>query len=415
MLASIEDVEAYLYGLEIVRTDYSQRLRAVRAALKKLGSPQDSIASVHIAGTSGKGSTAYYTAALLKNMGCTVGLAVSPHVNKISERSQVNGAPLDDDSYCQYFTQFVTVANENNLQLSYLEFLVVFSFWLFAELKLDYIVIEVGLGGRLDPTNTLSLPNTVRVITDIGFDHTEILGNTLSEIAREKAAIIHTGDTVLIHKQTSEVMNVVQKQVVDVSAKLQVVPEDALPYSPLAHFQQRNATLAIATANARLKIDHRPALTRNAIQEALEITIPGRFERFEKDGITVIIDAAHNPQKLSALIEGVKQQHPQKEIVGLVAFGKNKLDALEENLTILHKVATAIIATSFTSDMSDSKSAIDSSIVNRAAAREGFIAEDIENPYEAFERAIELAKQIDAIVLATGSFYLIDGIRTKLL
>lgn len=324
MITRLCDVEHYLARLPRTHMTYEHGLKTVKMALDCLGKPQNKIPAIHIAGTSGKGSTAYYAAALLRESGHSVGLAVSPHVNSVAERSQIDGKPLPEAEYCRYFHRFIGIVNSHGWVLSYIEFITTFTYWLFAERELDYMVIEVGLGGRLDPTNVINRENTVRVITDIGLDHTTILGNTLTQITKEKAGIIHSHDTVVIHPQASEVMKVVESECYQQRATLAVEENTGVSDVLLPAFQQRNWTLAYRAATERLLLDNRLTPLRKTIAKSLSITIPGRFERFVKDDVSIILDAAHNPQKLTAFITSVVVLYPNKNIIAVVAFGTNK-------------------------------------------------------------------------------------------
>lgn len=418
MVRTMIDVEQYLSALPAAHRDYTERLAAVKLVLATLGSPQDAVPAVHIAGTSGKGSTAYYAAKLLNDAGYTTGLAVSPHVNSVAERSQVNGEVLPEGSYCAYFNQFISIVDERNLQLSYIEFLVIFTYWLFAELKLDYIVIEVGLGGRLDPTNAIVRDDTVRVVTDIGLDHTEILGDSLMAIAREKAGIIHSGNVVVMHEQSSEVMDAVAVVVSEVDADLIIEHETAIQGSILPIFQQRNWTLAYRAVTERLSLDMKPALSRATPSKSLALVIPGRFERFMYNGVTVVLDAAHNPQKMNALIDGIKSTYPQRGVVCVVAFGDNKRTSTEDSLRVIQSTASTLVVTEFAEEGGVWHSAIPSRDLVSTAQDAGFSGANIvtaSNPINALDIAIQLAKQQDLIVIVTGSFYLIDSIRMRLL
>lgn len=412
MLPSVSSAEAYLASLPVKQRGSAARLATVRETLGMLGNPQNTIPAIHIAGTSGKGSTAHYAASLLCESGYTVGLAVSPHIHSVTERSQVNGTPLPATAYCSYFSEFTELVTKYEWRLTYLEFLTIFNYWLFAQLRLDYIVIEVGVGGRLDPTNAISRKNTVRVITDIGFDHTDILGNTLPEIAAEKAGIIHTGDRVVMHHQPQEIMDTIAKIAGQVRATLIPVRSDTIPGSALPAFQQRNWTLACQAVNERLRIDRHSTLPKHALQRSQQITIPGRFEQYIYNGTPVILDVAHNAQKLSALTRGIAAAYPATAPTYVVAFGNNKQAVLESSIAVLTHAAGAIIATNFPADTTAWHPCIPAAtIVESCVAANYTHAKVVSDAWQAFEYAL----QRGAPVVVTGSFYLIDGIRTMLI
>lgn len=195
-------------------------LDRIKPLMSILGNPENKLKTIHIAGTSGKTSTSYYIAALLGQEGLNIGLTVSPHIDKISERTQVNGKPLEEDVFCQKLSEFLDIVDSSGIKPSYFELLYAFSIWLFSNLELDYAVIETGVGGLFDATNIVTREDKVCVITDIGFDHMKLLGNTLAEITYQKVGIVHSKNVLLMYEQNDEIMTVVNKWIKDHDAKL---------------------------------------------------------------------------------------------------------------------------------------------------------------------------------------------------
>jgi dihydrofolate synthase/folylpolyglutamate synthase len=148
----------------------SYTLDRMEQLMDYLGNPQNRLSVIHIAGTSGKTSTSYYIAALLHATGKTVGLSVSPHIDTIAERAQIDLRPLEESDYCEQLGIFLELIEKSGIQPSYFEVLVAFMYWLFDRRGVDYAVVEVGLGGLLDGTNVVDRSDKVCVITDIGFD-----------------------------------------------------------------------------------------------------------------------------------------------------------------------------------------------------------------------------------------------------
>lgn len=406
-LTSLKEVETFLYNLPTQLRDYEGRLKHVESVLASLGSPQNAAPAIHIAGTSGKGSTSYYATSLLAHNGYSVGLIVSPHVHTVKERSQINGKPLSDEVYLRYFNKFLDIASD--IELTYIEFLVVFAFWLFARLKVDYVVVEVGMGGRLDPTNVLTNPHTVRGITDIGFDHMEFLGKTLTSIATEKAGIIHTSDIVVMNSQAEEVVSTIRQKTQDVEAQLEILNKATdISVQSLALYQQRNWQLAHALVSSRLKIDGQPPLSESAITASLSTPIPGRFEQKLINETEVILDAAHNPQKITALLESLKVHQPNKKPVIVVAFGANKADSAEESLSLLEAVASRIVVTEFHLDFSGNHNAIEAKAIASLSQNQNLLTIEPQL-HTALENALTYAKEHDTYVVITGSFYLLDN------
>lgn len=381
-------------------------LKRMRLLMAYLGNPQNTLKIIHVAGTSGKTSTAYYAAALLKSSGFTVGLSTSPHIDSIAERAQINLQIIPETLYCQELGIFLDLLEKSNITPSYFEALVAFSFWLFERQGVDYTVIEVGLGGLLDSTNVISRDDKIGIITDIGYDHTEILGSTLPEIAAQKAGIIHKANRVFMHAQDSEIMNVIRSKVETEGASLNIIESDQVlqttaDFQLLPAFQQRNFSLAYGAVKTLISQPEN-------IKGALATYVPARMEAVQWASKTVILDGSHNEQKMAALVEAMESKYPAKSVVLLVSFGKNKSLSIKANLTLLRTISSHIIITNFDLGKNNMRTPIDAQNISLAARELGFTAELKDNPVEAFEYAL---KQSEAIVLVTGSFYLLNHIR----
>jgi len=405
-LLSLDDIEDYLYALPAQQKDPTARLKYVKTVLKKLGDPQNCMPAIHIAGTSGKGSTAYYASSLLVGAGYTVGLMVSPHVHSVKERAQINGKPLSDNEYIAHFNQFLGVVA--GTKLSYIEFLTIFAYWLFAKVPVDYAVIEVGLGGLLDPTNVISRPQTVRVITDIGYDHVELLGSTLAEITSQKAGIIHNADIVVMNQQAPEITDVIKQTAEKSQAALTEARQSKQPaILRLPLFQRRNWSLAYEAVAQRLAIDGRVPLSEQAVRTSLEAVVPGRFEKVLYNDTLFVLDAAHNPQKMTALVASLSQDQPDKKPVFVVAFGENKRSSAGESLALLTPIASKCITTQFHLDFSAGHGAIPAKELANMAGPACIVEPSLQ---KALLKAVELAAQQNTYVVVTGSFYLLDNV-----
>src|SRR5574344_2950696 len=172
------------------------QLDRMKLLMEYLGNPQDDLKVIHVAGTSGKTSTTYYIRALLQASSLKTGLTISPHIATIRERIQINGELVEEDSFVDYFNEFYDGVQGFDPKPTFFELVTAFAYWVFKKEKVDYAIIETGLGGRLDATNVVERTDKVSIITPIGFDHTDILGNTLKSIAGEKAEIIQPGSKV---------------------------------------------------------------------------------------------------------------------------------------------------------------------------------------------------------------------------
>ena len=403
---SMHDVTYFLDELIAHPPEKHDRLAYVTHILEILGNPQNQIPAIHIAGTSGKGSTAYYATSLLNRAGYTTGTLVSPHIASVAERSLINGQTLPKQEYLHYFQAFANLCVVHSLHLSYFEFLTIFSFWLFKEIDVDYIIIEAGIGGRLDTTNVISRSPTVRVITDIGLDHTELLGNTLTEIAQEKTGIIHQSDSVVMNRQASEIEMVVRQRAESQFSQFSIaspIIDDFLKILP--DFQQRNWTLAYHAVEKRLALDKKPSPPKEVLEKSVHITIPGRLEKRDVDGVNIIFDVAHNPQKIRTLIDSLRKLYPDKKPIFVVAFGQNKQSSIAESLAIIDNLAQLTYATTFSANYGKNHRNVPPENIRHIMKS----AVEIEyNTDKALAKAIKKARQLDTYVVVAGSFYLVS-------
>jgi dihydrofolate synthase/folylpolyglutamate synthase len=287
---------------------YRPDLSRMEAFCSHLNSPEKKIKTIHIAGTNGKGSTAHMIASVLQEAGYRVGLYTSPHLRDFRERIKINGAFIEKD----YIVKFI----QNNLNyfdltsLSFFEMTVGLAFSYFFDKKVDYAVIEVGMGGRLDGTN-LILPE-LSIITNIGFDHTQFLGNTLPEIANEKAGIIKPKTPLIIgetHEKTKEVFieraKILNSQIIFADQQKSVGFSSDLKGS----YQKKNIQTA-SIALLRLKIDSK--IINSGLMKVISNTgIQGRWQILANNPLT-IADIAHNQEGLDYVIPQIKSQSYNK-------------------------------------------------------------------------------------------------------
>lgn len=389
--------------------DYSKTpytLDAMRVLMQFLDNPQDKIRVVHVAGTSGKTSTAYYAAALLKASGKTVGLSVSPHVDTMNERLQINGAPLPEAEFCAALGEFLDIIADAPVQPSYFELMVALAYWEFARQDLDYVVMEVGLGGLLDGTNVVTRADKVCVITDIGLDHTEILGDTIDKIAAQKAGIIHEGNDVYMYTQGPSVMGVVRGVAAKQGARLYELPKIAAVVRPgLPLFQQRNLGLAVAAVGGALRHE----LPKTVIDAAASLQVPARLERFTVGDKVVIIDGSHNQQKIQTLLESVAQLYPNQSIAALCAFVQGNSERWQGGLSELLPAANYILFTTFHGEQDVPKSSIPTVALAAFCREQHYANFGIEDDPAAALQAL-LARP-EPVLLVTGSFYLLNHVR----
>ncbi len=387
-------------------------LNRMTRLMKYLGNPQNSFKSVHVAGTSGKTSTSYYVASLLQAAGYKVGLTVSPHITGPNERVQINLVPLEESQFCVLLTEFIDTVDESGIKPSYFELLIAFAFWSFRKLDVDYAVIEVGLGGLLDSTNVIEREDKICVITDIGLDHTDILGKTIEEITPQKAGIIHQHNTVFMNRQSDIVDNIVKEKCREVNAKLNIIEETDLGL-PLPSFQNRNFGLAKATVDSILDSNKRPLPSSDQVTLASQVLIPARMEIFNIDGKKVIVDGSHNPQKIGSLVEAIRREFSGTNVSIMASFGKNKLPSVQDSLKILNEISDDIILTKFNYEQDDIRVAMVDNDLAAIARKAGFSKVTVNHDAEmAFNN---LLKKPSELCLIVGSFYLASQVRPLIL
>lgn len=375
--------------------------------LQQLGNPQDNLKVIHVAGTSGKTSTCYYIAELLKQNGCSVGLTVSPHIVEINERVQINLTPLDEQAFCSELNEYIAVVEKLKIIPTYFELFVAFAYWYFNKIKVDYAVVEVGLGGLLDATNIVSREDKICVITDIGFDHTDVLGSKLEEITKQKAGIIQDKNTVFMNNQREEIIEVIRGICVLRHANL--IVNDKFQKTDLAQILNRNFSLACQAVQYVLKRDYKKTLKKSAIEKSAELVVPARIEKMKLGGKTIILDGAHNYQKMKALVESLQEDLEDKKICVVLAVGENKKEQLLKITDLIKQIASEIVVTSF-SELQD----LEQKSLHPDYLAEYFPDHKVKKTYST-EQALKIALESEAdTVLFTGSLYLISAVKKHL-
>lgn len=298
-----------------------------------LANPQDKLKVVHIAGTSGKGTTAMMTSALLVGAGYKVGMALSPHVYDIRERCQINNNLITKKDFTDSLVKVIPAVEElksEGYEISYFELLLGLAFCYFIDQKVDYAVIETGLGGLLDATNTITNSQKVSVITRIGKDHTNVLGNDIEDITAQKAGIIQPNNYVIALSQGEKIKKVITKRVKEQHADiLWVKPNNTNNLSKInkqfvGDFQHENFALALSVINYLSRRDGWSFDKDSMLKSMEELRIPGRFEIFSRNKKEFILDGAHNPQKLLAVMNATKLAYPNSMLGTILAMRSSK-------------------------------------------------------------------------------------------
>jgi dihydrofolate synthase/folylpolyglutamate synthase len=317
----------------------------MRKLTTALGLPQHRFASIHVVGTNGKSSVTRMTAALLGAHGLRSGACVSPHAERWSQRTLVGGEEVGAAAWARAVEQVARAAEGVNRSLEEGEAVTQFeaataaSFVALANAKVEVAAIEAGLGGRLDATNTI--PSKVTVLTSIGLDHTEWLGETEVEIAAEKLAVLRDQTTLVLGKASAEVEALAEETARERGARLVRAPADSGPGVRLrapGEFQRRNFALACAATEAFLgRLD--PAAVAAV---AADVTVPGRLELIAERPPTYV-DAAHNPAGAAALAASLPAVAGERRVVGCLAVLADK-DA-EAMIAALAPVLDRVVCT----------------------------------------------------------------------
>ncbi len=430
-IASFEQAESYLLGTidEAVSRRTSYKLDRMRALLHELGDPHRSYATIHVGGTSGKSSTATMIACALQAAGRRTGLHTKPHLHSMTERARIDGRCISRERFASLLDEMMP-AIERTAKLhgppTYYETLLALAFLYFAQERVDVAVIEVGLGGRLDGTNVIE--PLAAAITSIGYDHTDVLGETIEAIAFEKAGIAKRGVPLILATVPAAADAIIERYAAEVGAPLvrvgDVVRIDLNgaggPYEQLllvksargsyrlrlpvlGMFQRLNAATAIAVLN-QLGDDLRPSCDQ-LVRGFEEIAMPGRMEIVSR-APAVVFDIAHNAEKAESLVASLRERFTGQRIHYVVAIGESK-DARR----IIEILAGLPSTFTFTSFAVAGRAAIPPGRLALIAQAAGTWGRAIDDPSEALTIARRWATS-DDVVVVTGSTFLVAGLRS---
>ncbi len=401
-------------------------LLRTRALLTQLNEPDRGMRICHNAGTKGKGSTSVTVEALARAAGLRTGLYTTPHLHSFRERIQIDRQPVSRDEFAAlqqtvaYASEGVERSEPDIGQPTAFEIMTAMAIEAFRRADVDLAILETGLGGRFDATN-VCLPE-VTAITSISYDHMAILGNTLEEIAREKAGIIKTGVPVVVGPQQPEVATVLETIATERGALVYKADRDWT-----ASGQHRSATftgpwgswseveLALA-GNHQVENTGIALMTAYLLQTDLlqdeqrarialkQVNWPGRFERAEFDGIDLIFDGAHNVDSVRRLAELLETECADRTIVTVFGAAGDKEHA--GMLREIGRVSDSVIVT-----QSSSPRSAPTEQIAQAARQAHLEVIQIQQPGLALEQAMELAKDASGVVCITGSLYLVADLR----
>lgn len=402
------------------------KLDRMRALLAALGDPQDQFRTVHVAGTNGKGSTAAMLSAMLRRCGYAIGSYTSPHLTDIRERVSINGQVIGRSEFTESMRKVAEAAVAIGERPTFFEAVTAIGFLHFAEQAVDLAIVEVGLGGRLDSTNVI-MP-VLSIITEIQLDHTRILGEDLASIAREKAGIMKPGIPVITREQAPEVDAVFTEQAEAVGTTVRVVNREIefsnrfcstaelgphnrvclytetsrlehLPVPLPGEHQAINCGLALAAVDHLKSVGFElpePVVTAGLA----ETEIPGRMQLvWERPRI--LVDGAHNPDALGAMMRCVGAHVPYDSMVCVFGCAQDKdIDAL------LDRVSLGADKVIFTRASSNPRAADPEDLRRRFMERSGKMCQTAPSVGDALELAARAVSR-DDLICVTGSFYLV--------
>lgn len=395
-------------------------LERTRELLERVGNPHRKLKFVHVAGTNGKGSVSALIAKILSLAGYRTGLYISPFIERFNERMQMDGESISDDELAQITTMIRPFADAMADHPTEFELITVIAFEYFSRHSADIVVLEVGLGGELDSTNVIDVPE-LAVITNIGLDHTRELGPTIPDIARTKAGIVKPGGEVLIYDQNPDADTVFQRvcgergarltltdhsRISDVSVSLQSLRFRFHPYGEfecglIGTYQANNAAVAV-TAIELLQQKGWKISKQNIRDGLFLVRWPGRFELLRREP-AFIADGAHNPQGVTATVESLTAHFPDQKITFLFGVMADKdIPHMIEQLSPLAK--------EFITVTPDNPRALDAAGLAELLREQGRSAIACDSVAAGVRLAIERAGK-DGVVCALGSLYMLGDVR----
>ncbi len=404
---------------------------------RKLGNPQDTFPSVHVAGSKGKGSTSVMIASILEAAGYTTGLYTSPHILSLAERVATAKGPLPEEVYLAATARLMEAVSSipardlpGQRPITWFELMTTFAFLCFREAQVDWAVFETGLGGRLDATNVIR--PKISVITPIELEHTEYLGDTIEKIAAEKAGIIKEGVPVVLGLQSSEAKAVLTRRAKElqspvislekvisaagriVQGKMEARLESPLFSRPLTtklallgDYQLWNAAAAALTVKTIL-----PDLPEEAVEMGLAAArLPGRFEVVEHHQQLVILDGAHTPNSVRSTLSTLKRY---LEECGLSAKEPHLLFACaaDKDVETMAVLFSGFGRITLTRPGGEKQSSLE--LVQEAFQKAGHTFTCYQDYQQAIIQALEEAGKEKAPLLVTGSFYLVAEVKKML-
>ena len=401
--------ELYSYSMHGIKLG----LENIKTLCKEMGEPQKDYKVIHVAGTNGKGSTSTTIETILLEAGYRVGKYTSPHILKFNERLRANGQDITDEDIVKYYQLVKDIVAKTGLRPTFFEMTTAMMFKYFSDLKLDYVVLETGMGGRFDATNVCEAD--ICVITNVGLDHIEYLGDTIYKIAKEKAGIIKNCPKVIvadsnseflkaIPEEKAEIINVLEKYK-DARMKLDFkkfvtrieIGEEGYDFSLFGDYQFKNFLTAYEVVT-ELGID------REIIKKACKKVVwQCRFERYLEKPL-VILDGAHNEDGMRELCKIIEQGYRSDEVVIITSILKDK--DVKHMLKLMRKISDNIV---FTSLEDNPRGTTGEKILEQLEEKRGCLVEND------MKKAYEIAKNLNKkIIVVCGSFYTLSKFKEEI-
>lgn len=401
--------ELYAYSMHGIKLG----LENIKKICEELGNPQKDYKIIHIAGTNGKGSTSTTIESILLEAGYRVGKYTSPHILKFNERIRANGLDISDVDIAKYYYLVKKVIEKIEIKPTFFEVTTAMMFKYFSDLKLDYVVLETGMGGRYDATNISEAE--ICVITNVTLDHTEYLGDTIYKIAKEKAGIIKNCKKVVVADTNLEFLKAINEEkavVVNVLEKYNKaekklnfktfnteikIEDEIYNFSLFGDYQFKNFLCAYEVAREL-------GISKEIIKVAASKTIwQCRFEKYLDRPLTVL-DGAHNVDGMKELAKIIKSGYKKDEVVIITSILKDK--DVKHMLEIVRDLADSII---FTSLADNSRGTTGEVIYEQILDKKGCIVEN--DILKAYEKAKNMNKKI---IVICGSFYTLSKFKEKM-
>ena len=418
---NLEQSLNYIHGL--YRKGTKPSLHRVRQLLGMLGDPHKKLKFIHIAGTNGKGSTAAMSASILRQAGYKTGLFTSPFIYRFNERIQVDGEQIPDETVCVLTQRLSALAATMEERPTEFDFVTAMAMEYFAAQDCDIVVLEVGVGGALDATNIIDTPE-VAVITNIGLDHTDLLGDTVEAIAAVKAGIFKEGGSAVIYRAAPSVEQVFEDICREKHVQLKKADFDSLVLHShdltgqvfdcgsrknlqlplLGDHQMHNAAVVLCVIDTLIEKGWR--ITEQNIYDGMaQVSWPGRFDIMHKDPL-FIIDGGHNPQCIDALVKNIRDYLAGRRLIVLTGVLADK-DYGEMFRPVMPWVQKFVCITP------DNPRKLPAGELAAYLRQAGAEAEGFDTVADGVRHAMDLAGR-DGVVLCFGSLYSIADIRAGL-